>query len=281
VAVDYLTVTFPGGSVNELASEVAALVGVREWHVREVGLNGYAESIDVGGYALIAHGGDAQRGTIMMQLNGKGSQRVARFAPFTKWCEEREGRITRLDIAGDDHAGETLTVDSAMQAWAAGEFKMSAGGRQPNAQHISDCGSGKGCTFYVGARQSGKLCRVYNKGQQLGDPASGWTRGEVEWLAKDRVIPWEAVRNPMPYLAGAYPYFSKFALAAVQLRTFKSSQKISFEVGERWARMACGKWINALLQRAHGDIGAVITALRRNGLPARLAPFRGHALAIA
>ena len=41
-------------------------------------------------------------------------------------------------------------------------------------------GGNKGRTVYIGARENGELARIYEKGKQQGDPASAWTRIELE-----------------------------------------------------------------------------------------------------
>src|SRR5438309_783047 len=71
------------------------------------------------------------------------------------------------------------------------------------ARLIDDLGSGDGCTFYVGARANGKMFRGYEKGRQLGDAQSNWFRVEVEFRAKDRLIPLDVLTDPTPYLAGS------------------------------------------------------------------------------
>ncbi|HGO8429455.1 TPA: replication initiation factor domain-containing protein, partial [Neisseria meningitidis] len=47
----------------------------------------------------------------------------------------------------------------------------------------------KGKTYGIGSRESSKYVRVYEKGKQLGDKTSTWTRFEIEFKAKDIVIP--------------------------------------------------------------------------------------------
>ena len=99
-----------------------------------------------------------------------------------------------------------MSIATALQWRDAGEF--AANGRPPRSKLIDDLGSGEGKTLYVGNRKNGKLCRVYEKGRQLGNPSSPWVRVEVEFRNKSRVIPWDTLINPGHYLAGAYPCFA-------------------------------------------------------------------------
>ncbi|UWT36668.1 replication initiation factor domain-containing protein [Neisseria gonorrhoeae] len=41
-----------------------------------------------------------------------------------------------------------------------------------------------GKTYGIGSRESSKYVRIYEKGKQLGDKTSTWTRFEIEFKAK-------------------------------------------------------------------------------------------------
>lgn len=86
-----------------------------------------------------------------------------------------------------------------------GLFKSAAGGRNPRFERRNYDNPHEGRTFYVGTRDSGKLCRVYEKGRQLGDRNSKWVRIEVELHSTNREIPLEILLGCGDYLAGAYP----------------------------------------------------------------------------
>ena len=116
---------------------------------------------------------------------------------------------------------------------------------------------------------------MYEKGKALGDAASKWTRAEVELRAKDRVIPWEAVTDPAPFLAGSYPYFSFLSLVAERIRTIKHATEISIEAVARWVKLAAGKSINVLLDHLDGDYAGLVVAVRRDGVPKRLRGWWG------
>jgi DNA relaxase NicK len=268
VSIDYLSFTIPGGDVGAIVDEAQAFLGLSAVEDRGRGVFGYLASVDLGGYGLVAYGGEAQRGTVLVSINGEGCRRIADFGRVRSWAESLGARITRLDIAADDHDAVVLDVSGAIQAWRDDLFKV--GSRAPKARCIDDFDGGDGRTLYVGTRQSGKLCRVYEKGKQLGDAKSKWTRAEVELHAKDRVIPWDAVTDPVPYLAGSYPYFAFLSLVAERIRTLKRGSAISIEAVRGWVKHAAGKSINALLEHFQGDYAGLINSVRRRGVPRRL-----------
>ncbi|MFX7879297.1 replication initiation factor domain-containing protein, partial [Acinetobacter baumannii] len=66
---------------------------------------------------------------------------------------------------------------------------FSCGNRMPNIEHKGNWKrpNGKGRTLMVGARESGKMLRLYEKGRAEGDPNDNWQRAEVEFESIDRV----------------------------------------------------------------------------------------------
>ena len=273
VCLDYFSFTVPGGDVVAILREAQAFLGIQSVEDRKRGMFGYRASADLGGYGVVAYGGEAQRGTVLVSINGEGCRRIADFGRVRGWAESLGARITRLDIAADDYESESVDVSRAIQAWRDGHFTN--GGRPPKARWIDDFGSGEGCTLYVGSRQGGKLCRVYEKGKQLGDAASKWVRAEVELHAKDRVIPWDAVTDPVPYLAGTFPFFGFLSLVAERIRTIKRATEISVEAVARWVKHAAGKSINVLLDHMDGDYAGLVIAVKRDGIPKRLQGWWG------
>jgi phage replication initiation protein len=275
VSLDYFSFSVPGGDVDGIVREACAFLGIESVENRKRGMFGYSASFDLGGYGVIAYGGEAQRGTVLVSINGEGCRRIADFGRVRAWAEPLNARITRLDIAADDHESECVDLPGAIQAWRDGFFTLA--GRPPKARWIDDFGGGRGCTFYVGSREGGKVCRVYEKGKQLGDPLSKWVRAEVEFHAKDRVIPWDAVTDPVPYLAGSYPYFQFLSLESERIRTIKRGTEVSIGAVASWLKLAAGKSVNVLLDHFDGDYAALVTAVRRDGVPKRLKGWWGAA----
>ena len=222
------------------------------------------------GGALVAWGGASQRGSVYVDIPGAVCAACDDFATVVEWLEHINGRLTRVDIAGDDFTGDVVSVDWALAEFRAGGFSRT--GRTPSAKFIDDMGGNTGRTLYVGKRANGKLACVYEKGKQLGDAVSRWCRVEVRWGCKDRVIPYAMLLRPAEFLAGAFPCTAFFATVKERVRTFKERARISYGRAVAIARQHAGRVVNAILVATHGDIGEVVTLLRRSGLPSRLNP---------
>lgn len=242
------------------------------WLKVEGGWYGYKNRISLGKFGLIAYGGSSQQNTVHVEINGTGCSQVKDWKAVRAWGVEKRIKITRLDLAHDDHTGEIITIMQALQWRIDGGFSTS--GRIPKARYIDDFGSGEGKTLYIGKRKNGKLCRVYEKGKQLGDPNSPWVRAEVEWHSRDRVIPWDAVTNPSPFLAGAYPCFNYLSTEQSRIRTQKKAFEISYDRTVKWVRTAAGPSLHAMCEINGGDAGEVLALTMRPCDPQRLAAYK-------
>jgi phage replication initiation protein len=225
--------------------------------------------VDLGGFGLLAYGGEHQRGTVHLELNANGCARIKDWNALRVWCEAYGVRITRIDLAHDDFGGQTVSVAQARAWYDEGHFNT--GGRTPEARLVDDLGSDKGKTLYVGHRQNGKLCRVYEKGKQLGDPQSPWCRAEVEFRAKSRVIPHDILVRPSDYLAGAFPCLAYLSLRQDKVRTLKKSAEIGYRRMVECLRTQYGPALNLMLRVEGGDPFAVLEQAMRPGTPKRLA----------
>jgi phage replication initiation protein len=269
VSIDWLGWTFfPKGSdwIGELSRELVGLFGVEGWE-RKGGWQGYECSARVDG-AIVAWGGAAQRGSVHVELPGSVCQSVRDWGAVAKWLTEVEARITRVDIAGDDYFGERVNVEWAIAQFHAGGFVTQ--GRPPAARLVDDLGSGSGRTLYVGRRENGKLCRVYEKGKELGDRLSTWVRFEVEWRAKDRVLGVDMLTRPSEFIAGSYPCAALFSAVRTRIRAVRERALICYEKMVAVARLHAGRAVHVMLQVTGGDVGKVVALLRRSGLPRRL-----------
>ena len=241
------------------------------------GWNGYKERHTItglggGDIGLLAFGGKSQRASVHVELNAQACALISDWTIVEAWGEEHKASITRVDLAHDDLDGETVTIDMALQWLAAGQFNLN--GRPAKARLIDDLGSGDGKTFYVGKRANGKMLRIYEKGKQLGDPASPWVRVEVELRNKSRVIPWVILSHPGTYLAGSYPCLAYLSNAQDKIKTIGKALKISLEVAVSNLRQMGGKTVNLMMQVTNGgDAFAVIDDLRRDGIPQRLMSY--------
>lgn len=275
VLVDWLGITFfPPGGVDvgfwtQIEHFLCANFGQSGYVGSDRGWQGYTRSARIGG-ALVAWGGEGQGGTVHLELSGSVCAECRDWAAVVEWLDLWQARITRADVAVDDFAGERISVDWAMEQYRAGGFRAARSPCDPKVKHIDDLGSGDGRTLYVGRRENGKLARVYEKGKQLGDKLSRWCRFEVEWRAKDRVIPLDVLLRPAVFLAGAFPCVAFVSSVVERVRTFREKARITVQQLVSITRRQSGRAINALLMFAGGDIGEVVSLLRRSGIPDRV-----------
>lgn len=168
-------------------------------------------------------------------------------------------KITRCDPAFDDYSG-VYSCDYAEQRWKEEGFKALKGGSNPKCAwfmsggELQEDGSvfyADGRTFQVGNRKNGKLCRIYEKGKQQGDPSSPWVRWEVEIRAQDREIPLSILIDPSTYFVGFYPVLEE--LSPVEQPTLIKTQK-------KRAQSAYKKTVNA----AKRSYGSLINVMRNS-----------------
>lgn len=246
---------------------------------QRAGLFGFRHSARIGdGAGVIAWGGESQRGRVYFSLMGKGCSMVSDWAGLAEWLEAHGAVIKRADVAYDDFTGKLLSI-----AWAIDQYRhdgFNAGGRKPSHECIGDWLSGeqstKGRTLGIGNRSSGKYARCYEKGKQLGDVTSAWTRIEVEWRAQDRHIPYDILTRPGHYLAGAYPCLAFLSEEQSIIQTVATGARIAFDTAVANAKQHCGKLVNLLLNVVGGDYAEVVERLIRPGFPARIDPYSYH-----
>ena len=238
------------------------------------GWNGYINRVNLGDnaqYGLIAYGGEKQRGTVHVELNASVCALVPDWHKIQQWGESLGAKITRVDLAHDDFEGEIVNIEIAKGWYKEGGFTNS--GRPPEATLYDDMGSGKGKTLYIGKRANGKLCRIYEKGKQLGDTSSPWVRVELELRGKKRLIPWDVLTSPGTYLAGGYPCLAYLSKEQNKIRTISKAVEITLESMTRYLHTAGGKSINALMQTNGEDAVALVNSIRREGIPRRLVNY--------
>lgn len=155
--------------------------------------------------ASVSAGGETQRGTVCFTLKGEGCTHA-----LNGWEKRVHGffadlqpKVTRIDLARDFYKGE-VTIAEAVAAYEDHAFSYQK--RLPSISQHGDWLHGHSRTFQVGKRDSGKLCRVYEKGHQYKLMDDPWTRVEVELRSVNRVIPWDALVNSGSFFAGAYEF---------------------------------------------------------------------------
>jgi phage replication initiation protein len=266
--IDWFACTFVPAGQGLAVVESVFLIPRSEWKERAGGWQGYTTRIDLAGLGILAYGGEHQRGTAHVELSGSGCARITDWNAVRVWCEACGVRLTRIDLAHDDFSGETVSIARALDWLARGEFN--AGGRAPRARLIDDLGSGKGKTLNVGQRQNGKMCRVYEKGKQLGDPASPWCRIEVEFRGKSRELPYDLLVRASEYLAGAYPCLAYLSQRQDKVRTLRKTSEISYARLVECLRTQYGPALSTMLRVEGGDPFAVLEQASRPGTPKRL-----------
>ena len=249
--------------------------------MRKGGWSGYKFSMDLVGIGLIAWGGEHQRGTVSVSLMGGGCSTVFDWRGLQDWLEKHKAKLSRVDVAHDDFTGQYINIDWAIREYQAGGFNN--GGRMPKHQcfgswlQAGNREETKGLTLGIGSRTSGKYCRIYQKGKQLGDGSSAWTRVEVEWKAQDRHIPYDILTCPGQYLAGAYPCLAPLHEKQSVIKTIAKAAKTVYDKAVSTAKQQFGKLVNLMLEVEGGDCGAVIAQLiRKDGIPKRIEPWSYH-----
>lgn len=222
--------------------------------------------------AVVAWGGEKQRGKVYVSINGSGCSLVTDWRKPKRFVESVGATITRVDVAVDALHGE-FTLDSAKEWYESKGFN--AGGRKPLYSVAGDwlTPTGAGRTFYVGRRQNGKYCRIYEKGKQLGNRESPWTRFEVELHNTDREIPYDIISNPSEYFSGAYPCCEGLVEHGAQrIKTLRAEHEISLEHLVTYCKVAYGKLIHVLRFNAQtqDEESKLLDELAVEGVPRRL-----------
>ncbi len=252
--------------------EFHSLSGFFTYDDNRKGWMGYKYSRDIEyGCGKLAWGGEHQKNTLHCELTAKGCAAITDWPKLREWLERMEARITRVDIAHDDHEGKTINLDLCKKWLEEGLFSL--GKREPDRRLIDDLGTGKGCTLYVGGRKNGKMFRGYQKGKQLGDKLSNWFRAEVEWRAKDRVIPYDVLTTPGVFLAGSYPALAFISVLQDRIKTMKSAVDVTIFQAVSNAKQSVGKLLNVLSNQLKWTPEDILATLQREGVPGRLKPF--------
>ncbi|MCP1773454.1 DNA relaxase NicK [Neisseria perflava] len=186
-------------------------------------------------------------------------------------------KITRVDVAKDFFNAE-YTPEQAKQDRLDGLFTshhVMPKGRAEGYDWDSNDNSGK--TYYIGSRESSKFTRVYEKGKQLGDSQSPWVRFEIEFKAKDIVIPFDVLKFPGQYWGGAYPVCK--AMSEVQsdrMETKSESLEISIKSYYEFFKKQVGRGINGLLslypEKSKEQLFDEFLKPEHDFLPKKLAP---------
>lgn len=206
-------------------------------------------------------------------LSGVGCSAVRDFAESADRLEMVEARITRCDIAYDDFHGRTVQPAAIRDMWLAGAFNSN--GRPPKGRFIDDHGSDKGCTAYVGTKGYMELC-AYDKGKQIGDTASQWTRLEGRFYAKHRELPLSMLERPGAFLRGMYAVFNVLLAEVIEAagercESIKQTAIATAKTMTTWLHRQCGKALG-MLRAAMPDeteFAQAMGVLSRKGRPVK------------
>lgn len=282
--IDWLSVTFkkPSFTIQFLLGILADYMGCDLRGVdRGKGMHGFESSVSIeadanGKYRQIGYilfGGESQRGRWMLDLSGSGCGLVQDWEALQDLLENLgESRITRCDLACDFLEGEK-TVDDAVEMFQSGEFTMN--GRPPQVDTTGDWLTGqRGRTLYVGKRSNGKQLCIYEKGKQLGDYESNWTRYELRLGNRDREIPFDILTNPDRYFAGAYPALQALLdeVQGERIDTISKEAHINYTQLVFHARRCYGKLFSSLANIKDYDVTDLIETITVAGSPRRLDP---------
>lgn len=223
--------------------------------------NFYSLGVDGVIYGEVHIGGN--NGKFLVSINGTGCQAAKenweeRLYKFATDLKTIDFSITRCDVAKDFFCGE-YTPEQAFLDWQQGFFDVR--NVRPKLRREGtdwECNDSSGKTIYIGTRKnSSKYTRIYEKGKQLGDRDSNWTRFEVEFRkSKSRdsksLIPKDILIHAGEYLAGAYEHLPQDLFIGEQQRIEYKDQAINthFDVAMKYAKQQVGRFVRLL-----NDIG--------------------------
>ena len=271
--------------------------------VRNGGVFGYTKAWDIvvaeSVIGICATG--ATSGTCYISFTGKGCALLNMFKLQNKLRVLPEVKITRVDIALDDHKGLT-SYDDAYYAYTQKEFvtrgtppkcNLHASGGEYNDKTGQIEFKG-GRTFEVGKRDSGKLYRGYEKGRQQGQSDSQWFRHEVELRSAQREIPLFVLTEPDRYFVGFYPYLetvyelitNDIKQAAIvpckKTKRYKQAAHIVMQSCIDNAKHSAGALVNVMRQVGMNNDEIVDRLIRLNAIPSKLrlaaVPFKSEVL---
>ncbi|MFT7724591.1 MAG: replication initiation factor domain-containing protein [Roseateles sp.] len=256
--------------------EVGAVLRGMDFYSVRVELRFAGETV---GYVMAGAKSVKQAGTVHFNLFGSALLTItpAQLAPVRDWISAARGHVTRIDLSLDIWTGYSVT--DAVQAYREGGFDVR--GKRPGQKNHGSWELQHSRTFEVGSRETGKCCRVYEKGdEQFGHEAgSEWVRVEVEFRDNHRVISLDSMTRPADFFAGAYPLCAellereRIAAEAERIPTVPDLIDTTAEAAVvrvvRWIKRTAAPAIVAAFDMG-GDILAEIIDSERHRVPRRL-----------
>ncbi len=238
-----------------------------------------AGMIELGGQLTLRKGG---RPSLRFELTGLGCaiyecRADASADHAQRWCalaaklQAVRAQLSRVDIAFDDFDG-IRNLELARTMWQLGEFDYKFAGElhRPKARSLDDHGSGEGSTFYVGHSSSEKQLRVYEKGKQLGDRESKWTRWELQMRSSTRrALALDVLRDPLAFMRGAFACLDWVSSCMARLEVTHEATKACVKSVMRHAKRMYGATLRHLHQLAptDGDVFQLLHYLGEDRIP--------------
>ena len=245
--------------INAMSYSMMQIFGFGVTDQFDRGRNFYQRAYELGesGSGFLAHGG--QRNTVMVSISGSGlaAARPGWEYRLRAWLENVavNPKLTRVDLAHDCFHGE-YNPAAASADYDCGLFKLPKSPKNPEWEGRGNWKNPdykRGLTAYIGVRTSGKFCRVYEKGRQLGCPDSAWCRVEVEFKSVDRVLPFDMLTAPGAYLSGAYPAFSWISEVQSRVTTVRETKVCEKQKKEDWITRVAGADLAVLVELEEGE----------------------------
>jgi len=226
-------------------------------------------NLELVNFCVLAWGGDNQNGRALLEFSGSSCGCIENWSAVQAFLQSLdEPRLTRVDTALDLFKGEH-TVDDCKDWYNKGEFTMR--GRKPTSSLSGDwINEQEGRTFYVGKLKNGKELCCYEKGKQLGDKESAWTRFEVRFSNRDRVIPFEILTQPSVYFVAAYPALEHIVQEAGEvIKTVSTTAEATISTILRALKRTYGKWFH-VLKKSDLPIHELVEGITVKEIPHRI-----------
>ncbi|MBP6224894.1 MAG: replication initiation factor domain-containing protein [Rhizobacter sp.] len=279
----------PVGASRHGAQIVAELLGLFEPdHDVERGMDFYEVRCAlrhegaIVGHVLAGGQSQAQASTVHVNLFGSACLHIRpkQWAKLRRWLAEVGGWITRVDLALDVFEGHH--IQAVRTAWLDGEFDVR--GKRPSQTEHGSWTAGHSRTFQVGQRQTGKVFRAYEKGDEQFGPEHNdpWIRYEVEFRSSSRIVDLDTLIRPADFFAGAYPFLERIAAECQtdaepqRIPTFRKLQDATALAaatrGVRWLARTAGPMLARVFFDG-GDLIASIVTDQGHRTPARFVGF--------
>lgn len=182
ILIDWITITTKIWSVSDI--KYALGLADQEWTLKDHGFHGYRMAEVFNGVTIMYEGrlnanGEDDMG-ICVEISGQGCRALESFGGI-EWlsflafvmAEHNEFKVTRLDLAFDDHTG---ILDKFQLKVDTDEHYYRSKFRTWEVQYGS-----KGFTIYHGSKQSQALIRIYDKAAERGlMDGTHWIRVEIQ-----------------------------------------------------------------------------------------------------